>query len=321
MLKSFGVEVVSAPIWDLEGVAVADDPDFASVVSLHTTYAMAKPFKPEWALRPLFERDTVARIVEAEKRLLAHASLLLANSQAVIAEIETLYGLSIGERTVVVPHGTTDPLVQLGARAAERERRLAEGAPLRVLYIGRFEPRKGFDIALQAAARLVAAGGVEVWFAGDTPEGRGALFAEAGAEGLEVHPAVRWLGLVSREALDDAYADCDVVLAPSRFESFGLVAIEAMAAGRPVVSLACGGAVEIVQDGVSGRLFAETPGVADEIAAELLRLDRDRERLRGLGRAARADYERRYSVAAMADGLEAAYRQAAAMRRTRARAA
>jgi hypothetical protein len=312
LLKSFGVQLISHPIWDLEGAAVAQDPDFASVLSLHTTYAMARPFKPEWNIRPLFARETVNRMIAAEKSLLAWAPMLLANSQAVVAEIETLYGIAVAPRAQQVPHGTTDPLVRLRARAEAREAQLATGAPLRVLFVGRFEARKGFDIAARAADAVLRAGrGVEVWFAGDK-------LAERDRDRLPpalLGPGVKFLGVVSREALDEAYVDCDLVLAPSRFESFGLVAIEAMAAGRPVLGLEAGGTAEVVESGVSGRLWPEREGVAEEIGAEILALEGDRERLAGLSRGARAAFEARYTLEIMASGLERVFRQAIAEHR------
>ncbi len=312
LLKSSGLRLVSFPIWDLEGLPLADDGDLATVVSLHTTYAMAKPFKPEWNLRPLFEYETVNRIINAEARLLASAPVLLSNSKAIEREIKHVYGLDIEDRALCVPHGTTDPLESRGERAEARDQRLRAGGPLRVLFVGRFEPRKGFDIATRVAACLVAGeSNVEMWFAGDTLSDQHRLaLSRAGLEWIEHHPAVRFLGVVSRAALDDAYVDCDLVLAPSRFESFGLVAIEAMAAGRPVFALAAGGLAEIVEDHVSGRLWADSGDVAEPIAAEIQRLNDDRDALLALGRGARKTFEQNYTAAAMAEGLERAYRRA-----------
>ena len=319
LLKSFGVRVISHPIWDLEGIAVAEDPDFASVVSLHTTYAMARPFKPEWNLRPLFGHETVDRMIAAEKGLLARAPMLLANSRAVTDEIEALYGLTLEGRTALAPHGTPDPLARLRDRAAAREAGAAAGAPLRVLFVGRFEARKGFDIAAEVAARVIDSGRpVAFQFAGDRlADPDRARLAQLGQGRLLQGSEARFLGVLSREALDEAYADCDLVLAPSRFESFGLVAIEAMAAGRPVLALGVGGTAEIVEDGVSGRTWPERPGVAGEMAAEILLLDQDRGRLARLGRGARGAWEARYTVAIMAERLERVYGEAVAALSTR----
>jgi glycosyltransferase involved in cell wall biosynthesis/GT2 family glycosyltransferase len=309
-LKTAGVDLVSFPIWDLEGLALMGDPDQPAVVSLHTTYAMAKPFKPEWSARPLLERFHVTPVIAAEGRLLADAPRLLANSQAVVEAIADLYGIDVRSRSLLAPHGVPDPLTRRAAAAARRAAALATGSPLRVLFVGRFEPRKGFDIAAAAAARLLQGSpSAEVWFVGQDlgdPERR--VLAAAGLEGWEETGRVRFLGEVDREALDDLYVETDLLIAPSRFESFGLIGIEAMAAGRPVLALDVGGLAEIIELGVTGLAFKEAEQTPDEIVRAVLALDADRERLAAMGRAARARYEAHYSVEAMAEALEAAYR-------------
>ena len=311
-LKSFGLDVLSFPIWDLEGLAVLDDPDLAVVVSLHTTFAMAKPFKPEWTLRPLFGHYMVDRVIAAERVVLAKAPALLANSQAIIKAIGDHYDLDVRARSLVVPHGTPDPLRSRAARATDRERQVELGAPLRVLFVGRFEARKGFDIALQVAMRLARqSSAMEVWFAGGrVDETVLAEMADRGVAFPEHVDHIRFLGEVDREALDDAYVDCDLLLAPSRFESFGLIGIEAMAARRPVFVLAGSGLEEVVDDGISGRVWPETADVADRMAEEIQRLDSNRSSLLDMGLQARLAYERSFTVEQMSTGLERCYGQA-----------
>ncbi|MEN3950803.1 glycosyltransferase [Iodidimonas sp. SYSU 1G8] len=297
MLKSFGVRLVSFPVWDLEGLPLLDDPDFATVLSLHTTYALTKPFKPEWNARPLFEHHTIGRMIAAEGAALARAPVILANSQAIIAEIDASYGADIAARSILVPHGTPDPLPGREQAALARRAELRAGAPLRVLFAGRFERRKGFDIAADVADLLTRDGRTQVWFAGDVPPDR-----------LAGNALVHFPGVISRAALDDAYVACDLLLAPSRFESFGLIGIEAMAAGRPVLALRVGGLAEVIEDGVTGLLFEDGPDAARRIAEAIARLDADRVALAAMGEAARRAYEARYRVAAMVDGIEALYR-------------
>ncbi len=318
-LKSFGLQVLSFPIWDLEGLGVLDDQDLAVVVSLHTTFAMAKPFKTEWTLRPLFEHFVVNRVIAAEKSVLGRAPVLLANSEAIIGAVEMIYGLQVRDRCELVAHGTPDPLITRAARAADRERQAVQGAALRVLFVGRFELRKGFDIAARVAMGLAGMSrGVELWFVGGLLSD--SVRDDLTAGGVDLTSAgVRFLGDLDREALDDAYVDCDLLLAPSRFESFGLIGIEAMAARRPVLALAGSGLGEVIEDNVSGRVWPETPDVAERIIAEVLRLDRDRPALLAMGGAARAAYERLFTVARMAEGMERCYRRALAESREAAR--
>jgi glycosyltransferase involved in cell wall biosynthesis len=110
--------------------------------------------------------------------------------------------------------------------------------------------------------------------------------------------------VLTREALDHAFVAADVVLMPSRFESFGLVAIEAMAAGRPVLALAGGGLGEVARDAYGARTFADAPDVAERIVAELVWLNTDREELEMRSDQARAAWAALFSAEAMAQAIE-----------------
>lgn len=307
-LKSFGLDLVSFPIWDLEGLPLLDDPDFVTVVSLHTTYAMSLPFKPEWQERPLLAASLVAPIMAAETALLQRAPHLLANSQAIIAAIDEYHGVDVRARATVVPHGTPDPLLTRGAAADARAAARRGHAPLRVLFVGRFEPRKGFDIAVQVARAVVDMPNVEMTLIGGTlDEAARTLIDRLEASAILNHPRIEFGGIMGRDALDDAYVDADVVLMPSRFESFGLVAIEAMAAGRAVLALDSGGLGEVARDEYGARAFPDTPDVARRIAAELAWLSTDREELDMRCDQARTAWNACFSAEAMAREIEAFY--------------
>ena len=254
-LRTFGLDVVSFPIWDVEGAAVADDTDVGVVMSLHTSYAMAKPFKPEWQARPLYEHFMVNKMIRKERELLQRVPVVLANSTAIIDDLTGTYDVDFRSRTVLAPHGTWDPCV---LRPERRQARAKRKSGFQVIYVGRFEPRKGIDIAAKAIAILLAAvPEATAVFVGDPLTGTTRdEFVAAEAGSLLDNPRVRFLGQVSREGLDDLYAISDVAIMPSRYESFGLVAIEAMAAGTPVIALAAGGLKEVVTDGTTGYVVA-----------------------------------------------------------------
>jgi glycosyltransferase involved in cell wall biosynthesis/GT2 family glycosyltransferase len=315
-LKSFGLTVASFPIWDLEGLALLDDPDIATVVSLHTTYAMAKPFKPEWNARALFEFHFVDRVIAAERAVLDRAPLLLANSQAIIDAIDENYGLSVSARSMIVPHGTFDPLLTRAQAAADRNAQAMNPQdPLRLLYVGRFEDRKGFDIALAVARALAENPNIVMRFVGDTlSPGQRAQADALGLANAIDSGKIAFLGKVTREELDDAYVGNDLVLMPSRFESFGLVAIEAMAAGRTVVALAAGGLGEVATQENGCRAFVEASDVAEQMAREIAFLAANRTELRARGQKARAAFEAHFTTTQMAAGLENVYAAALAGR-------
>jgi len=302
-LKSFGPLVVSFPIWDLEGLACLGDSTVGVVMSLHTSYALAKPFKPEWNARPLFEALTVDKMIAAERKALLDAPVILANSNAIVGDLARAYDVEFSERVVLAAHGTEDLLA--GREAGE----INVTRPLRVLFVGRFEPRKGFDIAIDAAAILGNFKTVEFWFGGETLS-RAKREAVMGILGADAFERAKFHGVLDRAELEDLYRACDLVLMPSRYESFGLVAIEAMSAGKPVIALGCGGLLEVVDDGVSGFLVANSLDAAEDVARAIVKLEQDRSLLATMSKAARQAYEEKFTVSAMVVAVEKAYMKA-----------
>lgn len=145
-------------------------------------------------------------------------------------------------------------------------------ARLRLLFLGRLEPRKRPDWAVRALAAVRPDGDASLVVAGD---GSLRMHLERLAAQLGVAGRVRFLGAVDDATRDRLYASADVLLFPSAREGFGFVAAEAHAQGLPVVAVAGQGTDEIVRDGVSGRLVQDAP---DAFAGAVLDL-RDRSRL------------------------------------------
>jgi glycogen synthase len=197
--------------------------------------------------------------------------------------------------TEIVPAG-----VELGAFAVAPARAWRG----RLLYAGRLSPLKGVDVAIRALA-AVPGTTLDVAGAGDRDhEDRLVRLARA----LHVTDRVRFRGVLSRPALAGAYADADAVLFPVRWrEPFGLVPLEAMATGTPVIGTASGGAAETLVDGRSAVVVP--PDDPDAIATAVRRLARDaalRARLRAGGRRMAERYPAERSHAAVAAALEAA---------------
>ncbi|MGY6636095.1 MAG: glycosyltransferase [Erythrobacter sp.] len=315
-IKTFGLDLVSFPIWDLEALPVIDDSDLACVLSLHTTYKLAKPFKPEWTSRVILGRSFIAPMIAAENRALAKAPHILANSQAVIDDIGEAYGVDLAARARIVPHGTPDILARLGVSLDDKLKRQQRGDPLRVLFAGRFEPRKGYDLALEVAARLRSNDRVSFDFVGGVADEK---FVETARGILGAHPlrmdGLTFHGEVERHTLEQLYGSADVVLMPSRFESFGLVAIEAMSAATPVLALARGGLVEVVTDGVSGYLYSDEAGFVEGAAARLREWAQDRRALNTLAASSHRLFAEKFSDAVMAREVAAYYREILAQKR------
>jgi glycogen synthase len=146
----------------------------------------------------------------------------------------------------------------------------------RLLFVGRLEARKGIDVLLAVAKRLLPRYPELHWdiVGNDQIPGPDGIsyrkVFEDDPEAAGILNRVTFHGEVSDLALRGFYRACDVFVAPSRYESFGLVLVEGMMFGKPVVGCRAGGMLEVVVDGVSG-LLAE-PGDAASLEACLIEL-------------------------------------------------
>jgi glycosyltransferase involved in cell wall biosynthesis len=206
------------------------------------------------------------------------------------------------ERITVVPSGVDVEVFTAAADRRERERaRLGlRAGEFVVAIVGALEDRKGHATLLEAVA-LVREPEVRLFCAG-TGSLTEALAAQRDALGLGER--VRFLGHV--EDVPGLLAAVDAVAMPSRHEGLGVAALEAMAAGRPLIASRAGGLPEVVGD--EGGLLVE-PGDVAGLAAAIARLARDPETARALGAAGRARAASRFTLAAMARGTRAVYRR------------
>ena len=148
---------------------------------------------------------------------------------------------------------------RVGRSARRRAGQVPEDALL-LLVLANLVRRKGVDVLLEALVRLDSA--PRLWIAGDGPE-RGAL--EALSQRLGLAERVRFLGRC--DDTGDLLAACDVFVMPSRLEGLGVAALEAMAAGRPVVASRVGGLAGLVVHGRTGLLVPpdDVPALTDAL--------------------------------------------------------
>ncbi len=303
IVRRRGVDVVSWPIWDLEGLALQHAQSPPTLLTLHTTYGLAAPFKPDWRRNPAYRRDHVDRVIAAETALLSSAPHILANSRQVLADLADFSGANLDRPGVsLVPHGLNDRSVDVRHKRCNRR--------VQLLFVGRLEPRKGVDLLLQAVPRLLNRyPEVEVRLVGEDMRLRnGVTVSQDFNRRFKDQPwrhRVRFDGFVSAEVLDQAYADCDIFIAPSRYESFGLVFIEAMMFAKPCIGTRAGGMGEVVAHGETG-LLAE-PGDITSLIAAAEALINDPELRRRLGEAGRARYLAQFTAEHMATRLEAVF--------------
>lgn len=230
------------------------------------------------------ERESPERLA-AERRLVHAASRVVASTVHERQLLRQLYRVA-PERVAVVPLGVDlEEFRPRDSGTARESLGLAQAGRV-LLAVGRIEPLKGFDILIRAVAQMTLSEPVTLLIVGGD-ERASAEFERLRAVAHEVGVAdrVRFVGSVPHEQLPVYYNAADVVCVPSFYESFGLVALEAMASGVPVVASRVGGLVATVRDGRTGYLV---PWRCPEPFAEKLDLLLRNEPLRqSLGRAAR----------------------------------
>ncbi len=255
------------------------------------------------------DRETERRI-EIEREIMHLAHCIVAATPRDREQMIELYDAP-RENIIVIPPGVDLNLFKPRPAGLEKVFGLKDNRS--VLFVGRIDPVKGIDTWFKAMALLVAeeptlrnklcvcliGGDVDEEEPDDELARLQALKDELGIGDL-----VMFMGKRAQETLPDYYASADVVVMPSRYESFGMAALEAMACGAPVVASDVGGLSFIVRDGETGFLVPE--GDARAMADCLGRLLRDpalRARLGTRG----VEVAREYAWARIADRIEEVY--------------
>ncbi|MFG1948126.1 glycosyltransferase family 4 protein [Nonomuraea sp. NPDC048826] len=260
----------------------------------------------------------------ARRTLVTAGITALENAQARLADLIVVPGAGMRDELVargwprdrlrVVPHGFEDPeLVRLAGlsvddrdriRAEVRARYLPGGAGRLVVFAGRLSPHKGAHTLVKAAPELLRGrDDLRIVLIGSGDDAETARLIER--EGVGRHVVAGYRFLAAPEVFAHFLA-ADVCAFPSTYEPFGLVAVEAMALGRPVV-VGPGYSPEVAGDGAV-RCRTGSPG---ELAAALARCLDDPEHAAGLARRGAAHVRARYSWTRTAEATLAAYAEVA----------
>lgn len=217
---------------------------------------------------------------------IAKADAVSAPSREILERTKAFYGLRL-TGAALIPNGVP-------AVSSERHWSLAKCDPSRLLFVGRFDRHKGGDVVIDAFRRVAQRlPQVRLWFVGQeeglTDEhGRNWALAEYIAERApDVAERIDCLGRQPNSSLAELRRKAFVTIVASRYETFGIVVLEAMAHGCPLAATRTGGIGEIIEDGVNGVLAR--PGDPDDLAATILRLFGAPELAATLGRRAAED--------------------------------
>ncbi len=286
--RRFSLDLVAGNVWLAEVLGCALDPRWPTVMTLSTPMRTIAATQPAVAAKP-----EVPGQIALEDAALRRADQLHPLSQANLRQVrehapaaspipaEVLW-LGMPDRA----RGGCDPPVHEGVE---------------ILFVGRLEPRKGVDTLIQAAVDVLRSRsdarlrmvGADNPYASDDPRPYRDRVAEELASEPEVLRRISFEGEVSEAMLDEHFRECDIFCAPSRYESFGLMNLEAMMFSRPVISCRAGGIPEVVDDGETGLLVE--PDDARALADALRTLIDDPDLRRRMGVAARRRYESEFT--------------------------
>lgn len=270
--KSLRYDVIHSHYW-MSGIAARDLKKAWGTPVVHMFHTLGL-MKQRVARRP-GEVEGEYRLL-GEKEVFRSADRIISATPAEVAQIQWLYKIKTNNVVVIPPGVDTSHFYPISPDEAKEYIGVPPCANM-LLFVGRIEPLKGVDTLIQAIA-ILRQHGVYVCLSviGGEPGGADVentemrrvqeMSRQAGLDDL-----VTFLGKRSQDTLPYYYSAADAVVVPSHYESFGMVALEAMACGVPVVASQVGGLAFLVQDGETGYTVpADDPqALADHLAVLL----------------------------------------------------
>ncbi|MFT3852222.1 MAG: glycosyltransferase [Ilumatobacteraceae bacterium] len=246
----FPADVVHANYW-LSGVVAHRVKHELDVPFVSTFHTLAKVKAEGGDLEPLWRE-------RAEHEIISCADAICVSCSEEERQFRRLYGDPRGRIEVVAP-GVEHAFFAPGDRSGARDALELPGDVPLLLFVGRIQPLKGPDVAVRALAALGRRDALLVIVGGASGVDGDAEVAKLDVliDELDVRDQVRFVPPQPHHTLSTYYRAADVVLVPSRSESFGLVALEASACGIPVVASGVGGLLTLVGDGDNGYLVPD----------------------------------------------------------------
>ncbi len=300
-----GIQVADTPLWQMDGLVTAVKNNLPTLVRLVTAAKQISDLQKE--------QSTDARLLgEMEQVLIQRAFHLAPNTEATLSNVRKVYGVPITEeRFTIVPYGIV-PVPEEEIRPFPLEN---PPHTLTVLYVGRLEKRKGIlDLFEAIPVVLQKIPNVRFVIVGADNSQQDGFLREKGMNYHQyfqytypkITPYVQFTGAVSEDALQAYYKSCDLFVAPSLYESFGLIYLEAMNYAKPVVGCRAGGVPEVIDEGVTG-LLAE-PGSSKSLAEVIISVLESPNKLYEMGTAGRLQLVNKFSYVQMAQQFAAVYR-------------
>lgn len=308
--RNHRIQLVDSPLWQMDGLVTALAGELPVAVRVVTAMKQIADVHGR-------RSSENALLAELEEHFLWRCGAVISNSTATEETLRQVYDLDLAATLhQIVPYGMVpapDDQVHPLPAATPAE-------PL-VLFVGRMEKRKGIlDLFTAIPEVLHRFPRARFLIAGSDNSREDGFRAAQGCDYPTYfrrrYPGcagrVRFLGFVPEEHLGALYDACDLFVAPSLYESFGLIYLEAMNRARPVIACAAGGPRDIVVEGETGLLVPPADPAA--LALALCRLLADPAGRRAMGLAGRRRLLDRFTHTHMAQGFVALYRQLLAAR-------
>lgn len=306
LINNFRIDIAEAPNFSAEGFACGLFKKIPLITRLHTHFSEIIGFShwpktPDRRLSCLLEESAILRsnLITCSTRF---------HAEAVSREI------GMNKKNVeIIPLGVPLP-------AIKADHNHGKMSSLNILFVGRLEIRKGVHVLIKAIPHVIknfpdATFNIigrdtfvtkdEIAFAGD--EKSSFKFRLINEIPTEFKKNVNFLGYVPQDNLAKYYQDCDIFVAPSLYESFGLIYIEAMSYAKPVIGCGVGGIPEVVKDQETGILVPPEDHLS--LARAVIRLLEDSDLRRNMGIKARASVEKNFSRELMVERTLQAYKR------------
>ncbi len=304
IIQRYAIDVVEVPNFSAEGLIYSFFKKVPLVTRLHTHFSEVVQFLNR---RPSRDHRYSCYL---EDSAVLRSDLVTCSTKAHIALVAKEVGIE-EDRVKQIPLGVPLPDTH----------RNGLGLPHpAILFVGRLEKRKGVHMLMRAIPRVLKEFPQAHFFV----VGRDTYMNE---EGTYVEPSrgnsfkawvlrdfpgeyldrVHFLGYVEPDLLDQYYRECDFLVAPSLYESFGFIYIEAMSYGKPVIGCSVGGVPEVVIEGNTG--FLVPPEDSEALARTISKLLRDPHLQKELGLQARRHVEENFSDEILAKNTIQAYSQ------------
>jgi len=289
----YGLDIIESALWNFEGAVTARllKDNLPVVVRLQT------PLRKVIETQKWEQTKDLEVFTGFECALLKDARHIISISDAITKTIEELYNLQFDEKKLDKVYLGVDEPGKAPEFAVER---------IKILFIGRLERRKGIHTIFEVLPNLMSKyTNIEFIFLGNDDIADSILGCSYKEYFLQTWGSQQWsdrvafLGQAGNEIKEKELAECSMLVAPSLYESFGLILVEAMSAGKPVIACRAGGMQEIVADGETGCLIGvENSGELYDAIAKLIE---NRQLRRQLGEAGYNRYIQVFSNRAMAE--------------------